>query len=288
MLPRVTIPRIALGGGGQLRVRAQGVSPSFPRAEHARGRPRRQRAPSGQGRKSSQTSASTSRAYGGQNVQTAGSPGGFRSDQHRGRPRDLDSWGAHGGRLGSLCTRITCAWPARPGVSPTCPGVHSKRAVGQGDPICRSAHGPLPTTRPSGPQPCCGVHGGHRQPTGMSPRPPRPAARSAVRVGVADTDPDSSTTGTWSKPFSRKISMVCSQVTVGSTVSGADRLSSWTRRCHHLSDSAGRAVNRGPGARALWPHGGLWGRRSSPRLGHREVFLLQEALLQHPLVAQEL
>lgn len=149
------------------------------------------------------------------------------------------------------------------------------------------------TTRPPGPQPCFGMHGGHRQPTGVSPRPPRPAVRSAVRVGVADTDPDSSTTGAWSKPFSRRISMVCSQVTVGSTVSGADRLSSWTRRCHHLSDSAERAVNRGdgrrgPGARALWPHGGLWGRRSSPRLGHCEVLLLQEALLQHPLVAQEL
>lgn len=43
---------------------------------------------------------------------------------------------------------------------------------------------------------------------------------------AARTDPDSSTTGAWSKPFSRRISMVCSQVTVGSTVSGADRLSS--------------------------------------------------------------
>lgn len=42
----------------------------------------------------------------------------------------------------------------------------------------------------------------------------------------AETDPDSSTTGAWSKPFSRRISMVCSQVTVGSTVSGAERLSS--------------------------------------------------------------
>lgn len=42
----------------------------------------------------------------------------------------------------------------------------------------------------------------------------------------AETDPDSSTTGAWSKPFSRRMSMVCSQVTVGSTVSGADRLSS--------------------------------------------------------------
>lgn len=41
-----------------------------------------------------------------------------------------------------------------------------------------------------------------------------------------ETDPASLTTGAWSKPFSRRMLMVCSQVTVGSTVSGADRLSS--------------------------------------------------------------
>lgn len=41
-----------------------------------------------------------------------------------------------------------------------------------------------------------------------------------------ETDPDSLTTGAWSKPFSRRMAMVCSQVTVGNTVSGADRLSS--------------------------------------------------------------
>lgn len=51
-------------------------------------------------------------------------------------------------------------------------------------------------------------------------------SRPAPSASVAGTDPDSSTTGAWSKPFSRRISMVCSQVTVGSTVSGADRLSS--------------------------------------------------------------
>lgn len=45
-----------------------------------------------------------------------------------------------------------------------------------------------------------------------------------LRAG--ETDPDSLTTGTWSNPFSRRMLMVCSQVTVGSTVSGADRLSS--------------------------------------------------------------
>lgn len=48
----------------------------------------------------------------------------------------------------------------------------------------------------------------------------------ALSWSVAETDPDSLTTGAWSKPLSRRISMVCSQVTVGSTVSGADRLSS--------------------------------------------------------------
>ena len=51
-------------------------------------------------------------------------------------------------------------------------------------------------------------------------------AQRAELWTAARTDPDSSTTGAWSKPFSRRISMVCSQVTVGSTVSGADRLSS--------------------------------------------------------------
>lgn len=66
--------------------------------------------------------------------------------------------------------------------------------------------------------------------------------------GVAETDPDSSTTGAWSKPFSRRIWMVCSQVTVGSTVSGADRLSSWTLWCHHLrEEGAGTAVSRAAG-----------------------------------------
>lgn len=43
---------------------------------------------------------------------------------------------------------------------------------------------------------------------------------------VVETDPDSLTTGAWSNPFSRRMAMVCSQVTVGSTVSGADKLSS--------------------------------------------------------------
>lgn len=37
------------------------------------------------------------------------------------------------------------------------------------------------------------------------------------------TYPDSSTTGTWSNPFSLSISMVFSQVTLGSTVRGAER-----------------------------------------------------------------
>lgn len=44
--------------------------------------------------------------------------------------------------------------------------------------------------------------------------------------GEHETDPDVSTTGAWSKPFSRRMVMVCSQVTVGNTVSGADRVSS--------------------------------------------------------------
>lgn len=54
-------------------------------------------------------------------------------------------------------------------------------------------------------------------------------AQSKVRaldMGEGETDPDLSTTGAWSKPFSRRMVMVCSQVTVGNTVSGADRLSS--------------------------------------------------------------
>lgn len=48
------------------------------------------------------------------------------------------------------------------------------------------------------------------------------------------TYPDSSTTGTWSNPFSRRISTVLAQVTVGSTVRGAERLSSWMLMFHHL------------------------------------------------------
>lgn len=48
----------------------------------------------------------------------------------------------------------------------------------------------------------------------------------ALNCSEGETDPDSLTTGAWSKPFSRRMAMVCSQVTVGSRVSGADRLSS--------------------------------------------------------------
>lgn len=54
-------------------------------------------------------------------------------------------------------------------------------------------------------------------------------AQSKVRAldcSEGDTDPDSLTTGAWSKPFSRRMAMVCSQVTVGNTVSGAERLNS--------------------------------------------------------------
>lgn len=45
--------------------------------------------------------------------------------------------------------------------------------------------------------------------------------------------------------------MVCLQVTVGSTVSGVDRLSSWTLRCHHLREEgrAGRAESRQVGVK---------------------------------------
>lgn len=149
---------------------------------------------------------------------------------------------------------------------------------------------------------------------------PMRGLRSARRpvLDVAETDPDSSTTGTWSKPFSRRISMVCLQVTVGSTVSGVDRLSSWTWRCHHLRGEgrAGRAEgrqvgvkdkhhagragmtsqawdrHRHPGPRDLvrspCGSGGACSEVSSPGLLHREALLLQEALLQHPPVTQEL
>lgn len=117
----------------------------------------------------------------------------------------------------------------------------------------------------------------------------------ALSWGVAETDPDSSTTGAWSKPFSRRIWMVCSQVTVGSTVSGADRLSSWTLWCHHLrEEGAGTTVSWAAGventrSQKAAPHRettGTTAKRgtarvawtSSPGLLLREV-LLQEALL---------
>lgn len=55
--------------------------------------------------------------------------------------------------------------------------------------------------------------------------PAQPKVRP-LACSEGETDPDSLTTGAWSKPFSRRMAMVCSQVTVGNTVSGADRLSS--------------------------------------------------------------
>lgn len=50
------------------------------------------------------------------------------------------------------------------------------------------------------------------------------------------THPASSTTGAWSKPFSFRILMVCWQLTVGRTVSGADRFRLCTFRFHHLAE----------------------------------------------------
>lgn len=126
-------------------------------------------------------------------------------------------------------------------------------------------------------------------------------AQSKVRAldcSEGETDPDSLTTGAWSKPFSRRMAMVCSQVTVGNTVSGADRLSSWTRRCHHLKEGAGQGSN-GAGDKARrepprWDTGRPpflltqgWGRAFLPGSLHGEL-LLHEAFLQHPFVTQEL
>lgn len=48
--------------------------------------------------------------------------------------------------------------------------------------------------------------------------------------------PDSFTTGAWSKPFSFKILMVFWHVTVGSTVSGAERFRLCNFRFHHLEE----------------------------------------------------
>lgn len=61
---------------------------------------------------------------------------------------------------------------------------------------------------------------------GMGSRIPAESKVRALDDSEGETDPDSLTTGAWSKPFSRSMAMVCSQVTVGNTVSGADRLSS--------------------------------------------------------------
>lgn len=95
----------------------------------------------------------------------------------------------------------------------------------------------------------------------------------ALSWGVAETDPDSSTTGAWSKPFSRRIWMVCSQVTVGSTVSGADRFSSWTLWCHHLrEEGAGTAVSRAAGVQNT---------RSQRAAAHRETTGRQPSVGRH-------
>lgn len=54
------------------------------------------------------------------------------------------------------------------------------------------------------------------------------------KTTIVCTYPNSLTTGTWSNPLSRRISIVFSQVTVGNTVKGAERHNSWTFRFHHL------------------------------------------------------
>uniref|UniRef100_A0A0E9XTZ5 Uncharacterized protein n=1 Tax=Anguilla anguilla TaxID=7936 RepID=A0A0E9XTZ5_ANGAN len=53
------------------------------------------------------------------------------------------------------------------------------------------------------------------------------------RVTMPKISPDSSTTGAWSKAFSFRIRMVFWQVTVGSTVRGADRFRPCTFWFHH-------------------------------------------------------
>lgn len=121
------------------------------------------------------------------------------------------------------CLPVTRLLRARPAAATRLPCSH--RAQDQGTQVLR----PKGTVRP-GPRP------GHSSGTRCMTAGPKlwaPLCRVAQAgwpaVGstrAAGTDPDSSTTGAWSKPLSRRTVMVCSQVTVGSTVSGADRLRS--------------------------------------------------------------
>lgn len=59
-----------------------------------------------------------------------------------------------------------------------------------------------------------------------------------------DTHPDSSTTGAWSKPFSLRILMVFWQVTVGRTVSGAERFRPCTFKFHHLREAKEEKISQ--------------------------------------------
>lgn len=96
------------------------------------------------------------------------------------------------------------------------------------------------------------------------------------------THPALSTTGAWSKPFSFRILMVCWQLTVGRTVSGADRFRLCTFRFHHLAKQvlSSRCGSNGLGYKSFLKH--------IPRLLHHDVLLPQEAFLDHPLITQEL
>lgn len=101
-----------------------------------------------------------------------------------------------------------------------------------------------------------------------------------------DTHPDSSTTGAWSKPFSLRILMVFWQVTVGRTVSGADRFRPCTFRFHHL-EAEEQKFTKNPELREFHKYNCPLVLHV-PWFVHHNVLFPQEALLNHPLVIQEL
>lgn len=212
MFPSVTIPKMALGERGWGRVRAATCPRCPPRV---RGR--------GQGAALAKTLPGPP-VHCGQIV-TQRAPGSLC-----GTLSQVASSGVLGQsreepvtRARVPCLPVTRLLRARPAAATRLPCSH--RAQDQGTQVLR----PKGTVRP-GPRP------GHSSGTRCMTAGPKlwaPLCRVAQAgwpaVGstrAAGTDPDSSTTGAWSKPLSRRTVMVCSQVTVGSTVSGADRLRS--------------------------------------------------------------
>lgn len=117
---------------------------------------------------------------------------------------------------------------------------------------------------------------------------PRCWVVASLSFHFQDTHPASSTTGAWSKPFSLRILMVFWQVTVGRTVRGADTFKPCSFRFHHLMDREEREGLTQPHMQEICTRREYSLVLHIPGFFHHEVLFTQEALLDHPLVTQEL